>query len=276
MNRLFALLLAVALLSIYHIILPNEGVAGTISISTKTSSKVENNQLETIVEVQNNGNETAHGVFVEINLLGKKYRGSDNRTVRFEGKEQFDFKIDIQQLSAGRYPIVVRVMFRDASGYPFSALSASYFVVDRNQEPDLICISSDISLAGKGNLIFLIQNPTPLEKELRAELVLPQAFITRSSVRMINIKPHSNIEIEYNISNKTAIPDAIYPVSCILEYEEGGYHNLVLANANVTVAPATETNWFFKTKWYWLIALGAFIAGLCLTAVFNKIFSKTK
>jgi hypothetical protein len=244
---------------------PAEG--GSIRITTLVTVSVTGERLHGLVRVTNGGNVPADRVRVDITLPGARIRPAGEETLEVARSADFPFEARLGMLRKGRHPLSVVVHFQDSIGHPFSALSATTFLVQEEKRPDLLAAGEPLVIGDRGTVRFRLENTGALPKTVKASLLLPREFSSTSPTMGSTVPAGSRKEAAFPMANLSALPGAAYPVFCIVEYDLEETHHTVIGMTTVHVAGGE--NWFRKTRWFWagglvLLCAVCWISGILL------------
>lgn len=228
---------------------PAVAEAGTISITTNATTRVEGDRLHVGIRVTNRGSAAAHQVAVEAEALEERFQSRVQTRIDPGGSREFDFSKIILSSLRGSFPLTVLVRFQDSAGYPFSALTCTTFFIREKGNAGLTNASVPLTIKDKGQVRFRIQNESSHSRHIKTRLVLPNEFSSEEPEAHIFLPAGGKETLSFPIRNISAIQGAKYPVFLIQQYELDGVTHTIVPNALVTVA--SNENWFRKTRWHW-------------------------
>ncbi|MDD5206739.1 MAG: hypothetical protein PHS17_15045 [Desulfobacterales bacterium] len=233
--------------------------AGTISITTKPFALADNEKVYVVLVVTNRGNEPAHQVRTDAEVLGERFRSEVRTRIGPGESREFHFSKPLDSSLAGNFPLTVLVHFQDANGHPFSALTCTTFSVGKNRTAELVSASDPLSIKDNGLVQFRIQNKSSHARRIKASLVLPREFSSERPETQFSLPAGGNKALSFSIRNLGAVYGASYPVFLIQQYDSDGVNHTAVSNTVVSIIH--DGNWFKRTRWHW--AGGLVLAGAC-------------
>ncbi|HOO77072.1 MAG TPA: hypothetical protein PLI51_10580 [bacterium] len=219
--------------SIFAVSAAGKAAASTISIV----GDLEYRDGEAVVTVVNRGDEEARNLQVEVSCLGVNRFGKLVPSLPSgEGiKERFDFAAAAAPLP-GMYPILARIRYSDANGYPFAALIQELVQTGEGRRDSSVYLSgSSLDLAGAGEIQVRLANRGSAPRRFRVELALAPEFGVESPVREIELPSGEEALLEFPVRTMSALPGSVYPYYLTAEYEENGFHYCADARGRVIV-----------------------------------------
>lgn len=241
--------------------------AGTLNIETQTTVKTEKDRLLVTVRVRNDGNEAAHKVQANVNILGKWLKSPVKTLLAVNQPEVFHIERVISRIKPGRYPLTVLVDFHDANEYPFSALAGTTFHYEEDTDTDLACLAHDLIIGKGGGLRFQIRNLGFESKHIHATAALPRELSATRPEIDFPLKPRAEKTISFEITNFSALPGATYPVFCYFEYDLDDTHYTAVTRAVVKIG--NRENWVRRTVWFW-VGLAVFLGAVLVLYQFKR------
>jgi|GEM_PF-1160238 len=259
---------------------PATAGAGTISITTKAFALADNERVHVVLQVTNRGNEPAHQVRTDAEVLGERFRSEVRTRIGPGESREFNFSKPLDSSLAGNFPLTVLVHFQDANGHPFSALTCTTFSVGKNRNAELVSASDPLSIEDNGLVQFRIQNKSSQARRIKATLALPKEFSSERPETQFSLPAGGSNTLSFSIRNLGAVYGASYPVFLIQQYDSDGVNHTAVSNTLVSIIH--DGNWFKRTRWHWaggFVLAGAFFI-LSIAGVKNKqsvdILAKTK
>ncbi len=208
------------------------GVASAtfISITTTVSSEnvVQNNETLVNLTIVNSGDEPAHDVFVSL-ITPKGLDSNELFPGKLNPNEPYtgEFKINIDEsVTLGAYTLGVITDYKDANGYPFSAISTFSLVIKKPTFSKVRADVSEITLGDKGakDLRLSIRNFDDKSHSIEVKLFLPRELKSDKEKETVVIDKKSDEEISFSISSFGARPGSNYVVFATIDYGEEGLH----------------------------------------------------
>ncbi|MFP4474339.1 MAG: hypothetical protein ACLFOY_02200 [Desulfatibacillaceae bacterium] len=261
-NRRIAVMLA-AILFLLTCAAPGASAAGIIVTRTEMSLTTTRHGLDVVLDVYNDGTDVARNVLPTITVFGREIPGPAWETLEPEHHETARFHVPYPDKAAGTWPVVLRTLYYDEGWRPFSAVHCAVFTVGEKTEPGLDAFMEIFSLPGRGTLDVLIQNLSGRDRKVSARLVVPREFSCDRPEATILAPADDMAEAAFFVMNAHATPSDVYPVFCVVEWDENGRHHTVLTQDSVVVDEPGK--WFERTREVWA-GLGA-AAALCFFAL---------
>lgn len=223
------------LFSIFFGSFMNVAEAKFISIETTTTVTMKNNEVGMRVSLANKGDEPAHNVTVNVEIMGKQLKGplKDKLGVNEKYNEEFTTKVDFQK--PGRYPVVVNVGYTDANLYPFTALSVALLNFKESANARVVGIIPQTKLAKNGKIPLTVNNIDVAERKFHFRLVSPKEIFIANPEGDISVDSGADKTVSFDARNISALPGSSYPLFVLLEYEDGGYHYSAVNSGNIII-----------------------------------------
>ena len=245
--------------------------AGILTINTSTTVKVVDNLLIVTVVINNKGTVPAHNVQVHLLVLGDRLSGDMRKILGVNQSDTVRFEKVVRGIKKGRYPLSIYVDFHDANQYPFSTTSVTTFSYMEELEADIKGTIDDVALKRAGNLKITFKNSGAKTRKGFINLVLPKELSATKPAMKFQINPGTEKSSVFKIINRSAL-NASYPVYCYFEYETDDIHNTAVATGIVRISGNTGKNWFYSTRWFWLLGLGVMV----LTIAVHYLYARKK
>ncbi len=222
--------------------------ASFISMTTEVSTEVSGDVVTVDVSTQNNGDESAYNVKLTTELEGTR-NSSQTKDILGVGQSfETDMSMDLSGLDKpGTYPLVVRVDYADANGYPFSAITHSSFDYQHSTSSEVFANigKSTITEEGETNIRLRVRNMGNDVKQVRIRLVTPKEISTEGE-KTVEIRGGSQEVVEFEISSFGALAGSSYAVLAVTEYEGDLHHSSVTRGTVKIVEPGNLLldNWF--------------------------------
>jgi len=242
-------------------VLASAPARATISIA----GDLEYRDGEAVVTAVNRGDEEARNLQVEVVCLGLNRFGKLVPSLPSgEGsKERFDFAAAAAPLP-GMYPILARIRYSDANGYPFAALIQELVQAGEGRRDSSVYLSgSSLDLAGAEEIDVRLANRGRTPRRFRVEVALAPEFGVESPVREVELPSGEETLLEFPVRNLAALPGSVYPYYLTAEYEENGFHYCADARGRVNVYSARGG----VRPFFWAASAAAVLAALIFLIV---------
>jgi len=224
-----------------------------ITMATGFSVTVSSQGLTLVVEAENRGDVPAHAVQFEVLMADTLFLGT--AVEKLEVNEKTSAKYSLADTSGipGRYPIVIRTYYKDASGYPFTALTVGFYDYKSNAVPvvSIHGYATEIPVDGKGRLKFLLRNDGQTRQKIDLALFFPGELSVSHEKSAIEVGPHQEMTVVYDVENYSALANSNYQVVLVGRYHDAGSHFGVAGSAAVQVAG--DIGLADRPIWIWVI-----------------------
>jgi len=211
--------------------------AGSISISTQIVATARERTLAVTLEITNSGDEAAMSVAAQAEFGGAFARAEPRPSLAPGEKMQASLELPRTAAAAGQWPLVTRVDYADAKGYPFQALQVA--VVSVMASPSLVAIVDvDVHpVAGSGRLRARLKSLSDAARPVQVRLVTPRELEADPPGAALSLAPWGEAAVEAKIVNRGARVGSRYPVFVTAEYDDQGVHHTAVGQ---TAAPIVE------------------------------------
>jgi len=207
------------------------GVSATfISITTTVSMEtvVRDNETPVNLTIVNSGDEPAYDVLVSL-ITPKGLDSDELFPGRLNPDEPYtgELKIKIDEdVIPGTYTLGVITDYKDANGYPFSAISTFSFIIKEPTFSRVMARIPEITLGDKEtkDLKLLIKNFDDKPHSIQVGLLLPRELRSDREEKTLFIDKKSDEEVSFSISSFGALPGSNYVIFATINYEEEGLH----------------------------------------------------
>jgi hypothetical protein len=159
--------------------------------------------------------------------------------------------------SKGRYPVIVKLMFRDRAGIPMTVFEVSTFAIGHNDQPDIRLSSNGSRLYLSDDLEVKLVNAGKEDLTVNCRLVHPPSIAVERETIETQLKASSSITPAFHITNRYAVIGNVVPVHIVAEYQKAGVHDTVLAKTEITVVSYREAYpWVRGMLWILLVLSG--------------------
>lgn len=227
-----------------------------ITMATQFSVTQAADGLVLAVSVQNRGNVPAHAIQVEVSVEGESLLGPvlDQLAVDESTSVEFDLADHFQE--PGRYPLVIRVFYKDAAGHRFTALIVGFYNHDTAVTPDVFIEgqAATVPVDGRDRVIFVLRNEGSETRTLDLELHLPEELSATRRRVIVEIPPGSEATVMFDLENYSGLANSRYPVTLVGRYEHDGHSYGVAGTA--TIQLGSESPEMSRPTWIWLVLAG--------------------
>lgn len=241
-----------------------------ITMVTDFSVTASAEELTVAVKAENRGDEAAHDVQFEIIINGRVLVGPGEEILEQASKMSAEFTLTDMVGVPGRYPVVARTYYKDASGHRFTALTVGYYDYIATSTPT-VSISSqaiDIPVDGKGQVVFALHNDSQSEQKIDLALFIPNELSVPREHTVIELGPQQETTVVFDVENYSALANSSYLISLVGQYESAGSHFCIVESTTLRVTGEVEPT--VRLVWIWVL-LGALIPGMMVLLWLKKV-----
>lgn len=226
---------------------PGHALAAKIVMVVATSVTVTATSVDVSLVVGNKGDADALVVTPFLRLGGVATALKTVPYIGFEGEQTWHHSFprgDLVFPEEGTYPLIVRLRYHDAHMYPYSLVSVASVQIGESL-PLKVPLAGEMvaeQITDEGNLELLIRNTGDSSLETRLTMVLPAALVVEGGNGKLNIPAGKDKQISYVVRNNGALPGSKHNVLAVIEFENGGQHDVVILEEGVAVAGYIANN----------------------------------
>jgi hypothetical protein len=238
---------------------PAVAAAGSISITTTQSAKLDGKNLVVQVQVGNTGDEAAMAVTPILRFAGKEARGKRQESLPPNGKIDDTVTLEVGELGTGTWPYLVAVDYTDTNQYPFQAVQAGRLPVG-NPPPAKVAIASFEAdrLADEVDAVIEVKNLEGVPRTAALRVLPPDGIEAVPATAEVALDAWQSKPVTVSLKNRTALAGSSYPVFATVEYDADGAHFAVLGQRVVEIIPnETVVDRLAPYLWIGAVALGA-------------------
>jgi len=209
--------------------------AGFIAIDIRVEAAVEDKKLKASIEVTNNGNEPAYNVDVNADLKGQVFSIPLKNVLNAKEKVTGELVLEVAVDKPGLYPLIITVNSTDANQYPLSAVSVVHFSYQEKIIPRVFGSLTNSEISNKGKVVFRLKNLDSRNKKVNIRLIIPRELSVYPLQKPITLMAFSEKNLEFQITNFSALEGSVYPIYAIMEYEQNNRHYSTSAIGNVKI-----------------------------------------
>ncbi len=227
-----------------------------ITMATDFSITVNSEGLAIVVMAENRGDVPAHDVQFEIIMDERVLAGPIVKLLEVDGKTSVEYSLADLFGLPGRYPVIIRTYYKDASGHRFTALTVGFYDYKSTNMP-AVSISghaTKLPVNGKEQLKFVLRNDGLTGQKIDLALFLPNELSTSHERSTIEIDPQQEETLVYDVENYSALANSSYPVSLVGRYEDAGSRFGVAGSAVVQVVGEVKSA--VRPIWIWVVLGG--------------------
>lgn len=235
--------------------------AAYITMATDFSVTVKPEELGLVVTAENRGDVPAHDVQFEIIINDRVLTGPVVDILEQDEKTSAAFTLVDNPGVPGRYPVIVKTYYKDASGHRFTALTVGFYDLNSTVKP-AVSINGQatrIPVDGRGEIIFVLRNDGQTEQKIDLALFIPNELSTSNEHSVTRISPQQESTVVYDVENYSALANSSYPISLVGQYEDAGSHFSMVGSAVVRIVEDVKPT--VRLVWIWVL-LGGLIPGI--------------
>jgi hypothetical protein len=123
--------------------------------------------------------------------------------------------------SKGRYPVIVKLMFRDRAGIPMTVCEVSTFSIGHDDETDIRLSSKGSRLYLSDDLEVMLANTGKEDLTVNCRLIYPPSITVERETMETLLKASSSASPVFHIKNSYAAIGNVVPVYVVAEYRKG-------------------------------------------------------
>jgi hypothetical protein len=225
--------------------------AGYIRLDTEVTSVVEKGELKVSITLTNRGNEAAYNLQGEIDTGGNPVPIGKKEELAIDESCRVVSLLDLSPGKPGSYPLTVTVSYRDSNGHPFSSVTCTTFVYEKEPLPLIFGQIEAITFSRKAALTLTLNNLDETELATSTRLVVPREVTAEGEAQECLVPPRSKTSLLFHVKNFNALAGSTYPIFFVTEFEKGEEHHTEISQGSISVS---EWN-FFEEYRYYLVAL---------------------
>ncbi len=202
-----------------------------------------------MVSTRNQGDEAAYGVQIEVQTGDAQFTSSVVPRLAVNEQLAEQYSVDGAFGLPGHYPIIIKTHYKDANGYPFSALSVAFHDYQQPVVSKILIRAETVSIPsnGKGKVSFVIRNTDSVARDLDLFLHLPDELVVVSERQSLQLDPGSEEQLQFLIENFSALENSSYAIALVAQYEDDARHYSSAGPAVVRITPSSvgsgSRNW---------------------------------
>ena len=223
---------------ILGIVCASRAQAGNISLDITPRSGFSGGRIHADIAVHNVGGEPALAVQTEV-WLGERHVAGE-RHDRLPAGGSLTNRVDVgaPPQPPGIHTLVVRVLYEDETGHPFSALATIPVFTADTMPLALIearLTSVDLDRSERATLTLVSRHTEDVALDCR--LVLPRELRAKPDRVRLTLSPGRLRRLPFTIENRTAIRGSYYRIFAIVDMSHAGAHQSLVVPAAVAVTP---------------------------------------
>jgi hypothetical protein len=236
--------------------------AAVIGLQVESRTEISNEVPAVSIRVTNTGDESARAVQVEARL--GDFTATTPTQEALAAAESHDFVLPLGEMpgTPGAYPVLIKVRYTDANGYPFTALSAVTLSAAAPDPAPLLTLGMlPVDMISEAPMSMVLRTLAGDETDARVRLFVPDEIRCSPPDARRTLRSGEICTLDFRLSNVAAQPNSRYPVFGIVEWEKEGRHHAVIRSAVVSVTAPEPL--FRRYRW----------AGIGAVAVLLVVFA---
>ena len=226
--------------------------AGTIqlSISTTTPTIFEKGNNTVNISISNMGDENALGAYVSlITPEGFTAEDADIGVIKAGSYASAKANLNMEGGFRGIYPLVLRVHYTDANGYPFSAISYAPMTVTTSPPARVRVASEETALGkeGRGKIELSLTNLGDQAKNITTTVFFPDEIMSVSAGHHRVIKSKESASMRIDIRDIGGLVGSAYVGVAVTEYEKDGIHHTLFTPMRIEIVSAKSNAWIIAS-----------------------------
>ncbi len=222
--------------------------AGTIQWQQVLHSELRDSQVHCSMKLSQTGDDLARAVSVDWEFAGEKESSRSDRDYLPGTVVHTDTAIFQRPALPGWYPVIARLNYADANGYPFSSILVHLQSVDTPPPLRFLIEPAGLTLSRTGATSVRVKYAGDSDVEVTCRVVAPvELDVTEpKSALKLHFRPGQELVIPIGMGTGGALPGTRTTVYIIMEGEQGGIHEVGMGTIQVNVVKPDEGNMEWK------------------------------
>jgi hypothetical protein len=222
----------------------------TMTVTISSDDVFHQNSTIISASVIQSGDEAAYDVEVKpIESEEFNVTGSLSTKILEPGETlQGNFTIHAtENILEGKYPFVIRVIYQDVNGYPFSIVASHLLTYVNGYSSSVFGTISELEITqeGSGEATLKIRNLDERSHNVKIHLYLPRELKSTITEKNISLGAREEEEIKVEIESFGAVTGSSYVILASIEYQNASYHYSSFANGMVKIVEKKENLYIF-------------------------------
>lgn len=214
--------------------------------------------LKATLLLKNDGAAAAYNIQVEFLTTGKPWLSKVSPILEAGQELTIEYLEELELEKKGIYPLIAKIQFKDAGGYPMTTTIVNPFTYEEITSPNLYGKLDKITLSNSGELHLDITNTGYENLNLDINIFVPDEISVQQTQKQLTLKGRDKVDHRFTLKNFSALAGAIYPVWATIEYEHENKHFTFVCSGEIEIIQSE--NIFKKYFWLWLSLAGMIIA----------------
>ena len=232
--------------------------AENITLTSSLTCEVTPPMLKAKLLLRNDGLAAAYSIQAEFHFADKPWLSEVFPQLEPGQELTIDYLESLELENKGIYPLVAKVLFKDAGGYPMTTIIVNPFSYEEITSPSIYSKLDKIVLSDSGQLRLNITNTGYFDLKLNVHIYVPDEISVQQTQTQLELKERSKVNFRFDLKNFSALAGAVYPVWATIEYEHEGLHFTSVCDGEIEIIETA--NVFKKYWWLWLSLAGLIVA----------------
>jgi hypothetical protein len=213
------------------------------------------------IQTKNQGDEAAYNVQMTAEVNGVQKSSETRNTLGVQEAFSADLELDLSMLERpGTYPVMVRIDYADANGYPFSALTPSRIDIGEPTSSAVSVDLGDVSVTeeGKTTMTAKLRNKDSSPKTLYVSLATPKELFAEGE-KTVEISGNGEADARFEIESFGALKGSSYAVFAVAEYDEEKHYSSIARGTVEIVEERIPFEVIYGLIALFIVLLGVFI-----------------
>jgi hypothetical protein len=215
---------------------PASAAAKAISIRTEVAVMPMGRTPVVGLKVTNAGDEAAHSVRATSRMGGREVRGTTRPSLGPGESWPEELKLPWDGKPSGQWPLTTTIDYADANGYSFQAIQVALVSIGEATPAQVVIpdLTAD-ALSRSGRLRAHVKSLSPAAQRVEIRYLVPRGLEVEPPAQVLDLAPWSDVQVEAQILNRSALVGSRYPVFVTVEYDDPGGHHATVAHDVVEI-----------------------------------------
>ncbi len=232
--------------------------AENITLTSSLTCEVTPPMLKAKLLLRNDGEAAAYNIQVRFHTTDQQWLSKVYPKLEADQELTIEYLEQLELEKKGIYPLIVKIHFKDAGGYPMTTVIVNPYTYEEITSPNIYGKLEKLALPNSGELRLDITNTGYDDLDLDINIFVPDEISVQQTQTQLALKERSKVDFRFKLKNFSALAGAIYPVWAIIEYEREDKHFTSVCSGEIEII--RPENIFKKFWWLWLSLAGTIIA----------------
>jgi hypothetical protein len=210
--------------------------AGQVTLRLQTTTQFDGGALRVALTVTNQGDTEAIGVRPRLRFLEREATAATHASLGPGKSLDALLVVPAPYPGAGRWPYALAIDYVDSNAHPFQAFFAG--LVTFGAPPPFGLLLDELEatpLAERGTLRVSLRNPAAAERRASVRVLTSADLDPPPDGRDVAIPAAAAAELTLPLGLRTALAGSRYPAFVLVEYQDGGVHQALIAETALVV-----------------------------------------